>query len=204
VTHGVLLDQMSKGVPMMFGRGHAPERASSRGAVARVRALRGVSLAVSLVLGAMVLGAVPMGGQAAAPAAKTTFTFTGALSGTWSQANNPCDEVGHSGGMFQFDQNKLKGSSDTQWTVSVNALKAKAQGGTYKSLTGLTGNGASIVFEGTNGKQAVYWASKSGTLTTSPTGGSLSVNLVPDTSTFVGKPGKGDIKITGSWGCEAS
>jgi hypothetical protein len=188
---------------MVFGQGHVSALAASRGAVARVRALRGVSIVAALGVGAMVLATVPMGAQAAAPAAKTTFTFTGALSGKWSEANSPCDEVGHSGGMFQFDQNKLKGSSDSQWTVSVNALKAKAQGGTYKSLTGLTGNGASVVFEGTNGKQASYWASKSGTLTTSATGGSLSVNLVPDTSTFVGKPGKGDIKITGSWGCQA-
>jgi hypothetical protein len=88
--------------------------------------------------------------------------------------------------------------------VNVNALGAKKQGGTFTKFGGITGNGASVVFEGTNGKQAIYWASKSGTMTTSPTGGSLSVSLVPDTSAFSGKPGKGDIKITGSWGCNAN
>ena len=170
----------------------------------RSRARRRVHLGALVGLGTMVVGGLPLAAQAATPPAKTTFTFSGALSGTWSQANSPCDEVGHSGGMFQFDQNKLKGSSDTQWTVNVNALSAKKQGGTFTKFGGLTGNGASVVFEGTNGKQAVYWASKSGTLTTSPTGGSLSVNLVPDTSAFAGKPGKGDIKIKGSWGCTTS
>jgi hypothetical protein len=188
---------------MWFDQGGAPANAAHQRDVPRVRFLR-VSLGAALGIGAMVLAAVPMGAQAATPPTKTTFTFTGALSGTWSQANSPCDEVSGSGGQFEFEQNKLKGSSDSEWTVNVNALSAKKQGGTYTKFGGITGNGASVVFEGTNGKQAVYWASKSGTMTTSPTGGSVSVNLVPDTSAFSGKPGKGDIKITGSWGCDAS
>jgi hypothetical protein len=188
---------------MWFDQGGAPASTTRQRSVSRVRLLR-VSLGAALGIGGMVLAAVPIGAQAATPPANTTFTFTGALSGTWSMPNSPCDEVSGSGGEFEFDQNKLKGSSDSEWTVNVNALGAKKQGGTFTKFGGITGNGASVVFEGTNGKQAVYWASKSGKMTTSPTGGSLSVNLVPDTSAFSGKPGKGDIKITGSWGCNAN
>jgi hypothetical protein len=107
--------------------------------------------------------------------------------------------------MFEFDSAKapLKGSSADSWVVNVNALNGKKKGGTYKRFGGLLGNGVSIVLDSSNGKQAYYWASKSGTLTTSTTGGSLDVQLVPDTSAFSGKPGKGDITITGSWGCTA-
>jgi hypothetical protein len=154
--------------------------------------------------GAMVLFSLPMAAQSTT-ASKTTFKFSGAVSGTLTQANSDCNEVGGNGGMFEFDSNKapLKGSSIKTWTVNVNALNGKKSGGTYKKFTGLIGNGASIVFDGSTGKQAYYWVTKSGTLTTSATGGSLNVKLVPDTSTFTGKPGKGDITVVGSWGCVA-
>jgi hypothetical protein len=153
----------------------------------------------------LLLLGLPVVAQAASPS-KTTFKLTGTVSGTLSQANSDCNEVGGYGGMFEFDANKpqLKGSKNDTWTVNVNALSAPKKGATYKKFGGLTGNGASIVLETTNGKQASYWASKSGKLTTSKTGGSLDVKLVPDTSTFVGKPGKGDITIVGSWGCDAN
>jgi hypothetical protein len=55
--------------------------------------------------------------------------------------------------------------------------------------------------DASNGKTAYYWASKSGKLTTTKKSGNMSVNLVPDHA-LVGKPGKGDIHITGSWGCQ--
>ena len=84
----------------------------------------------------------------------------------------------------------------------MNALNGKKKGGTYTKFGGLTGNGISIVFDGSNGKTAYYWASKSGKLTTTKKSGSLSVNLVPDRG-LVGKPGKGNIHISGSWGCNA-
>jgi hypothetical protein len=153
----------------------------------------------------MMLFSMPVVAQAAAPN-KTTFTFTGAVKGTMSQANSDCNEVGGYGGEFEFDTNKpqLKGSSNNSWTVNVNALNGKKKGGTYKKFGGLIGNGVSIVLDGSNGKQGYYWASKSGTLTTSPTGGSLNVKLVPDKGALSGKPGKGDISIKGSWGCTAN
>jgi hypothetical protein len=163
-----------------------------------------MSLGAALATGAMILFAAPMVAQAAA-ASKTTFKLSGAVSGTLSQANSDCNEVGSYGGMFEFEANKalLKGSSNKSWVVNVNALSASKKGATYKKFGGLTGNGASIVLETTNGKQAYYWASKSGKLTTSKTGGTLDVKLVPDTGAFSGKPGKGDITIVGSWGCDA-
>lgn len=164
----------------------------------------GVSAMVAAGAGAMVLCCLPMAAQATT-ASKTTFKFSGALSGTLTQANNDCNEVGGNGGMFEFDSNKalLKGSSFKSLTVNVNVLNGKKSGGTYKKFTGLIGNGASIVLDGSTGKQAYYWVTKSGTLTTSATGGSLNVKLGPDTSTFTGKPGKGDITVVGSWGCVA-
>ena len=82
----------------------------------------------------------------------------------------------------------------------MNNLGSKKTGGTFNKFGGITGNGVSVVLDGSNGKTATYWASKSGTMTISPTGGSLKVDLVPDRS-FVGKPGKGNITISGSWGC---
>jgi hypothetical protein len=87
--------------------------------------------------------------------------------------------------------------------VNVNNLGKQKNGGTFKKFGGLTGNGVSIVLQSSNGTTDYYWASKSGKLTTSPTSGSLNVVLVPDQS-FSGKPGKGTIHLTGSWGCQAS
>jgi hypothetical protein len=161
---------------------------------------------VALGLGAaglLALGALPVGAGAAAPA-KTTFTLTGSVSGKFSMSNGPCSEIGGYGGQFDFYDKAIKGATNgaNEWVVNVNALNGKKNGGTYTKFGGLTGNGVSVVFDGSNGKTAYYWASKSGKLTTTKTSGSLSVNLVPDQS-FVGKPGKGDIHISGSWGCLA-
>jgi hypothetical protein len=162
-------------------------------------------LAAGVGAGTIVLFGGPMVAQAAAPS-NTTFKLSGAVNGTLTQSNSDCNEVGGNGGSFDFDAAKpqLKGSGNDEWVVNVNALNGKKKGGTYKKFGGLLGNGVSIVFEGSNGKLAHYWASKSGTVTTSPTGGSVNVKLVPDTSAFSGKPGKGDITIKGSWGCEAN
>jgi hypothetical protein len=153
---------------------------------------------------AVALCALPSGAAGASAPSKTSFKFTGSVSGTLSMSNTPCEEVGGYGGEFDF-YGKLKGSAThgaKQWAVNVNALNGKKKGGTYTKFGGLTGNGISIVFDGSNGKTAYYWASKSGKLTTTQKSGSLSVNLVPDRG-LVGKPGKGNIHISGSWGCNA-
>jgi hypothetical protein len=177
---------------------------SSGGSVFRGGVRRWIGLGVAAGAGALVLLSLPVVAQAASPS-KTTFKFSGAVSGTVIQANSDCNEVGGYGGMFEFDTVKptLKGSSSNSWTVNVNALNGKKKGGTYKKFGGLLGNGVSIVLDSSNGKQTYYWASKSGTLTTSTTGGSLDVKLIPDTGALSGKPGKGDITISGSWGCDA-
>jgi hypothetical protein len=147
-------------------------------------------------------GLFSTGEAAAAMPTKTSFHLSGSVNGTLSEANNPCDEVGTYGGEFEFST-KLSGSSNNEWTVNVNNLgKESKKGGTFKKLSGLLGNGVSIVLNGGNGKTSYYWASKSGTLTVSATGGNVSVLLVPDQS-FVGKPGKGTIHLTGSWGCQS-
>jgi hypothetical protein len=148
---------------------------------------------------------VVVGGMLALPpayaAGNTTFKFSGAVKGTLSSSNQSCSQVGAYGGQFEFFTT-LKGSKLNEWTVNVNAL-GKKKGGTFKKFGGLTGNGVSIVLSGSNGTTGYYWISKSGTLTTSSTSGSLNVVLGPDQS-FSGKPGKGTIHLTGSWGCQAA
>jgi hypothetical protein len=140
--------------------------------------------------GALVICGLPSVAEAAAPTT-STFTLTGSVSGTLTMANGPCDEIGGYGGEFAYYQ-KLSGSSAENaknWTVNVNALGHK-KGGTFTKMGGLLGNGVSIVLSGSNGKKIV----------TTTTSGTANVQLVPDKS-FTGKPGKGDIHITGSWGC---
>jgi len=140
--------------------------------------------------------------QAATPPTSTTFHLSGVVQGTLTQSNSDCStEVSAAGGEFDY-ATKLKGSSNDEWIVNVNNLGKNKNGGTFKKFGGLLGNGVSIVLEGSNGKTDYWWASKSGTLTISPTQGSVSVLLVPDTSAGTGKPGKGTIHLSGSWGCQ--
>jgi|SRR5580698_2104616 hypothetical protein len=131
----------------------------------------------------------------------TSFTASGAISGKFHSPNEPCDEVGAFGGQFTFSQ-KVKGSNATEWTVDVNDL-GKKKGGTFKKFGGLFGNGVSVVLQGSNGKVEYNWVSKSGALTTADTSGHLKVTLGPD-ETFTGKPGKGTVHLSGSWGCDSN
>ena len=163
---------------------------------------RRFGLGAVVAAGTLAAFSVPVVAQAATPPSQTTFHFSGAVQGTLTQSNSDCNQVGGYGGQFQFST-KLKGSNSNEWTVNVNNLGKQKNGGTFKKFGGLTGNGVSIVLQSSNGTTDYYWASKSGKLTTSPTSGSLNVVLVPDQS-FSGKPGKGTIHLTGSWGCQAS
>ena len=172
--------------------------------------VRRVTSGTAAGAGAIVLLTMPMGAQggqgatsvttASNTSATTTFTFAGAVEGTLTQPDLECNGVGGYGGMFEFEANRLKGSSDSSWVVNVNNLGAKRNGGTFTNFGGITGNGVSIVLQGSNGKTDYFWASKSGKVTISPSGGSLKVVLVPDRGVS-GKPGKGTIHLTGSWGC---
>jgi hypothetical protein len=160
-----------------------------------------VALGAVVAAGTLALCGGPVVAQAATPPSQTTFHFSGPVQGTLTQSNSDCNQVGSYGGQFEF-YSKLKGSSNDEWVVNVNNLGKQKNGGTFKKFGGLLGNGVSIVLEGSNGKTAYYWASKSGTLTISSTSGTVSVVLVPDQS-LSGKPGKGTIHLTGSWGCVA-
>lgn len=164
----------------------------------RKRACLGMAVGV----GALALLSVPAVAHASTSPSTTTFKFSGAVQGTLTQSNGPCESVGGYGGQFAFSS-KLRGSSSDEWTVNVNNLGKQKNGGTFKKFGGLTGNGVSVVLQSSNGTTDYYWASKSGVLTITPTSGSLKILLVPDQS-FSGKPGKGTIHLTGSWGCEAS
>ena len=142
--------------------------------------------------------------QAGATPSSTTFHLSGAVQGTLTQSNSGCGtDVGAFGGQFSY-YTKLKGSNNDSWTVNVNNVGKNKKGGTFKKFGGLLGNGVSIVLAGSNGKSDYWWISKSGTLTISSTSGSVSVLLGPDTSAASGKPGKGTIHLTGSWGCLAN
>lgn len=170
-------------------------------AVARVvRFLAGTGVVAATV--ALAVCSLPFAASAAPPS-HTSFTFSGTVHGTLTQANGPCSEIGTYGGQFEFFD-KLKGSKDKEWTVNVNNVgKFDKVGGTFKKFTGLTGNGVSVVLSGSNGTTDYYWISKSGSISLSATSGKIHVKLVPDQS-FTGKPGKGTIELTGSWGCTAS
>lgn len=169
------------------------------------RAARRVALlAVLGMAGSLVLVIGTTAAQASTTPTSTTFHFSGAVRGTLTQSNSDCGtEVGAFGGQFEF-YSKLKGSNLNEWTVNVNNLGKNKKGGTFKKFGGLLGNGVSIVLSGSNGTAGYWWDSKSGTLTLSPTGGTVNVLLVPDKGAASGKPGKGNIHLSGSWGCQAS
>ena len=188
----------------MFSRGVFTSLSVADSEAPRRLKLYGACLGSLVAAGAL---ATLLGGSVAAQAAatptKTSFHFTGAVQGTLTQSNSDCNQVGAFGGEFEF-YNKLKGSSNDEWTVNINNLGKNKNGGTFTTFTGLLGNGVSIVLESSNGKTDYWWASKSGKLTISKTSGTVSVLLVPDTSAGTGVPGRGTIGLTGSWGCQAS
>jgi hypothetical protein len=161
-----------------------------------------VGLGAIVVTGGLAIFSVPSLAQAATAPSNTTFKFSGAVQGTLTQSDGSCTQIGGYGGTFDF-ASPLKGSKNIEWTVNVNNLGKQKHGGTFKKFTGLLGNGVSIVLQGSNGKTDYFWITKSGTLTITPTSGHLKVVLGPDQAVS-GKPGKGTIYLTGSWGCIAS
>ena len=157
---------------------------------------RTVGLSVALASGAVAMAELPLVAQASVPA-ETTFTFSGAVSGTLDMSNGSCTG---SGGQFEFDGRTLRGSKARTWTVSVNTPSSK--GGRWKKLTpnaaGVTT--VSVVVQGQTTSKNYDWISKSGTITTSRSAGSINVTLGPDHS-LSGVPGTGTVHLTGSWGC---
>ena len=94
----------------------------------------------------------------------------------------------------------LKGAPATQWTIQLYVPKA----GTWKNFAQENGEGPNVALIGAtaNGTTNWNWASetKNGKMTTTPTSGKVSITLV-GYSSFRGKPGKGKVHLTGSWGC---
>lgn len=163
---------------------------------------RPLGVVAVVVASALVIVGVPAIAEAASTPTQTKFTFSGAVQGTLTQNYGACTGIGGYGGTFDI-ASPLKGSKNIEWTVNVNNLGKEKQGGTFKKFTGLLGNGVSIVLQGSSGTTDYFWITKSGTLTITPTSGHLKVVLGPDQATS-GKPGKGTIDLTGSWGCTAS
>jgi hypothetical protein len=170
--------------------------------VSRSSIRRPLGVVAVVAASALVIVGVPVIAEAASTPTQTTFVFSGAVQGTLTQSDGSCTQIGGYGGTFDF-ASPLKGSKNIEWTVNVNNLGKQKHGGTFKKFTGLLGNGVSIVLQGSNGKTDYFWITKSGTLTITPTSGHLKVVLGPDQAVS-GKPGKGTIYLTGSWGCIAS
>jgi hypothetical protein len=160
------------------------------------RRRRVVSVSVALASGVGMIVGLPLEAHATEPAV-TTFSFSGAVSGTLTMANRTCTG---SGGQYEFDGKMLKGSRASMWTVNVNTPSAK--GGTWKkfphNVVGVTN--VSVVLQAHTSSKDYDWITKSGEITTSRTGGNVNVILGPDHS-LSGVPGNGMVHLIGSWGC---
>ena len=147
------------------------------------------------------LAAPPAAAGAATTPSQTSFTFTGSVKGTLSEPNTPCSEqvVTAKGATFMLN-GTLRGAPATEWTIQLYAPKA----GTWKNFAQANGEGSNVTLIGaeSNGTTNWNWSSetKNGTITTTKTSGKVNVTLV-GYSSFRGKPGKGKVHVTGSWGC---
>jgi len=153
---------------------------------------------------AAVLLALSIGPAAAGAAAipsQTSFTFTGSVKGTLTTPNTPCSEqiVTAKGATFMLN-GTLKGAPATQWTIQLYAPKA----GSWKNFAQANGEGSNVTLIGAESNGTTNWnwtsSTKNGTITTTKTTGKVSITLGPYSS-FRGKPGKGKVHVTGSWGC---
>jgi hypothetical protein len=152
----------------------------------------------TIALGAVALAGLPTGAGASTPPNSAHFTFSGVLKGTLH--GDPCSGTPTLGGQFEFDASKLKGSTADTWTVNVNIGKDKVGTFTHIKPNPVGVTPASVVLLGQAATKEYDWITTSGTITTTRTSGSVKVTLGPD-HTFAGVPGKGPVKITGSWNC---
>ena len=148
----------------------------------------------------------PVTADGAATPSVASFTVSGALTGRLSETDPSCEVVNARKSTIAYSDFKLAGSKLHNWLIVATMAGAKKQGGTSKSFSGSPGKGTSFVLENTLGdsQSESYWTATSGTLTTTATGGRVSLNLSPGKGgVLLGKPGKGNLMITGSWGCSA-
>jgi hypothetical protein len=155
---------------------------------------------VAFVAGALLVLSIGPAVAAAAPS-QTSFTFTGTVKGTLTTADTPCSQqtVTAHGATFMLT-GTLKGAPATNWTIQLYAPKA----GTSKNFGQENGNGPSVTLIGAESNGTTNWnwttSKKNGSIKTTKTSGNVSVTLGPYSS-FRGKPGKGKVHVTGSWGC---
>ncbi len=157
---------------------------------------------VAFTAGALLaLSIGPAAAAAAAAPGQTSFTFTGSVKGTLTTPDTPCSQqtVTAHGATFMLT-GALKGAPAIKWTIQLYAPKA----GTSKNFGQESGNGPSVTLIGTDSNGNTNWnwttSTKNGSIKTTRTSGNVSVTLGPYSS-FRGKPGKGKVHVTGSWGC---
>jgi hypothetical protein len=162
-------------------------------------------LSAALASGLMVALGYPLAAEGVASAwaasstspSTTTFTFSGAVRGTVHMPNGTC---AGSGGQFRIAGRMLKGVKAERWILNVNSPSAR--GGTWKRFTAnASGSVAvSVVLQGETATRDSDWITRSGTMSTAKSSGSLDVDLGPDHS-LSGVPGRGTVHVTGSWAC---
>ncbi len=160
--------------------------------------LAAVALGTAVI--ALSMGATAAG--AAATSGQTSFTFSGTVNGTLSTPETACSDqtVTAKGATFMLT-GMLNGAPATQWTLQLYNPKA----GTSKKFGQESGNGPNVTLIGatSDGTQNWNWTSvskKSGSITTTKTSGKVNITLGPYSS-YRGKPGKGKVKVVGTWGC---
>lgn len=157
--------------------------------------------ALGLAAGLFGLSIGPASAGAAGTPNQTSFTFSGTVHGTLTVPNTPCSEqvVTAKGATFMLT-GTLKGAPATKWTLQLSTPKA----GTAKNFGQDNGEGPSVTLIGATSNGTTNWnwtsSTKNGTITTTKTSGSVNITLGPYSS-FRGKPGKGKVHVTGSWGC---
>ena len=163
------------------------------------RRMRLGALAVASGLLASAIG--PASAGASGTPRQTSFTFSGTVQGTLTTPNTPCSEqiVTAKGATFMLT-GALKGAPATQWTLQLYTPKA----GTAKNFGQENGEGPNVSLIGATSNGTTNWnwtsSTKNGTITTTKTSGRVKITLGPYSS-FRGKPGKGKVHVTGSWGC---
>lgn len=89
-------------------------------------------------------------------------------------------------------------SAEAFYTVTTSAKK---NGGTFTNFA--PNEGTAVTLDASVGNTSYIWIATKGKLVTKGTTGSMSVEVVPEKTPLSGKPGKGNVEITGTWSCDA-
>ncbi|HTW99880.1 MAG TPA: hypothetical protein VMD59_13945 [Acidimicrobiales bacterium] len=171
----------------------AQQRPAARRAIRR--AGLGAALTCALSLAALGLGGVS---PALASLNGARFTFSGSLRGTLTISYSACAGASGYGGQFQL-YGTLAGLSSSSTSYTVTASTSKKSGGTFTKFP--PDQGVAVVLDAEIDGAGYIWIATSGRLTTKGSRGSMDVSFVPETHPLSGKPGKGDVHVSGSWSC---